>query len=333
MAARILAALVALGSVRALVPPQRSSGAPARLRAQGAAQEWTIGCETFEWGDCSIRYCREGSGRPVVMLHGFGSSLETWRSNAPALADAGFECWRLDLLGLGLSEKAAGPYSIDRWADQVEAFLDAKAIKAPVLVGNSIGSLVSLAVAARRGDVAGLLLNNCAGGMNSKFSGREPSFSPLAQAVAQVAFAVIDVLLAQEALAKFLFDKVRSRENVAAVLGNVYVNAGRVDDVLLESTLVPAEDPAALAVFVDILTGDPGPTPASLVPLTDAPIHCLWGDADLLTPLDGPTGLLFRRLSDEGRCSLTVIEAGHVPHDDAPAAANADSLAWLRTLA
>ena len=306
--------------------------APASALRAVPAQDWTAGCETFTWEGHAIRYCKEGAGPPLVLLHGFGSSLETWRANAPALVDAGYSVYRLDFLGLGLSEKAPGPYSIERWARQVGAFLDDQSLDAPVLVGNSIGSLVALQVASER-RVRGLLLNNCAGGMNSKFSGREPSFTPLQQAVAQVAFAVIDALLAQETLARFIFDRVRSPENVRQVLGNVYVDGDRVDATLVDSTLLPAEDPKALAVFVDILTGDPGPRPADLVERTDAPIHCFWGDADLLTPLDGPTGLLFRGLADAGRCSLTIAHAGHVPHDDAPAAANADYVAWLRTLA
>ena len=306
--------------------------APASALRAVPAQDWTAGCETFTWEGHAIRYCKEGAGPPLVLLHGFGSSLETWRANAPALVDAGYSVYRLDFLGLGLSEKAPGPYSIERWARQVGAFLDDQSLDAPVLVGNSIGSLVALQVASER-RVRGLLLNNCAGGMNSKFSGREPSFTPLQQAVAQVAFAVIDALLAQEFLARFIFDRVRSPENVRQVLGNVYVDGDRVDATLVDSTLLPAEDPKALAVFVDILTGDPGPRPADLVERTDAPIHCFWGDADLLTPLDGPTGLLFRGLADAGRCSLTIANAGHVPHDDAPAAANADYVAWLKTLA
>jgi len=332
LSSMVLQILLLSAAATAFVSPHARARAPASALRAVPAQDWTAGCETFTWESYAIRYCKEGAGPPLVLLHGFGSSLETWRANAPALVDAGYSVYRLDFLGLGLSEKAPGPYSIERWARQVGAFLDDQRLDAPVLVGNSIGSLVALQVASER-RVRGLLLNNCAGGMNSKFSGREPSFTPLQQAVTQVAFAVIDALLARETLARFIFDGVRSPENVRRVLGNVYVDGDRVDATLVDSTLLPAEDPRALAVFVDILTGDPGPRPGDLVERTDAPIHCFWGDADLLTPLDGPTGLLFRGLADAGRCSLTIANAGHVPHDDAPAAANADYVAWLRTLA
>ena len=156
-------------------------------------------------------------------LHGFGSSLETYRDNAPALAAAGYRCHRLDLLGLGLSEKAPGPYSIGRWREQAAAFLEANAGGKPaILVGNSIGSLISLDVAAKRPElVKGLILNNCAGGMNSKFAVTDPAVSEPSRAVGAVFFAVLDFLLGIKPLARSLFDSVRARENVEAVLKQV----------------------------------------------------------------------------------------------------------------
>ena len=156
---------------------------PTRLHAVARESQWT-------WQDNAIRYASEGpaDGPPVLFLHGFGSSLETYRDNAPALAQAGYRCHRLDLLGLGLSEKAPGPYSIGRWRQQAAAFLEANAGGKPaILVGNSIGSLVSLDVAAKRPElVKGLILNNCAGGMNSKFAVTDPAVSEPSRAVGAV---------------------------------------------------------------------------------------------------------------------------------------------------
>jgi len=119
---------------------------------------------------------------------------------------------------------------------------------------------------------------------------------------------------------------------VKSVLQNVYVNAERVDDLIVDSTLEPAEDPKALDVFVEILTGDPGPTPRDLLPRVDAPVHVLWGSEDQITPLGGPTGALFRQAAADERCTLTVVKAGHVAHDDVPEEATAHMLAWLGAL-
>ena len=142
--------------VAALQPPaaRRPVAPPTRLHAVARESQWQWQ-EDSKWTERenTIRYASEGpvDGPPVLFLHGFGSSLETYRDNAPALAQAGYRCHRLDLLGLGLSAKAPGPYSIGRWREQAAAFLEANAGGKPaILVGNSIGSLVSLDVAAKR---------------------------------------------------------------------------------------------------------------------------------------------------------------------------------------
>jgi len=303
---------------------------PTRLRAAAAEPDY------WDWQDNTIRYTSEGpaDGQPVLFLHGFGSSLETYRDNAPALADAGYRCHRLDLLGLGLSTKASGAYSIGRWREQAAAFLEANANGKPaIMVGNSIGSLISLDLAAKRPElVKGVILNNCAGGMNSKFALTDPAVPESSQAASRVFFGVLDFLLGIKPLARLLFDKVRKRETVEAVLKQVYTNSERADAVIVDSTLEPAEDPAALDVFVEILCGDPGPRPDECMDDITCPVHCLWGKNDQITPLDGATGRLFRGLAAEGRVSLTIVDAGHVPHDDVPDEANAYYLAWLKSI-
>ena len=320
---------ITVAALQSVAPLQRT---PVRRTTRLRAAE----PQYWDWQDNKIRYTSEGpaDGQPVLFLHGFGSSLETYRDNAPALAQAGYRCHRLDLLGLGLSTKASGAYSIGRWREQAAAFLEANANGKPsIMLGNSIGSLISLDVAAKRPElVKGVILNNCAGGMNSKFALTDPAVPESSQAASRVFFGVLDFLLGIKPLARLLFDKVRKRETVEAVLKQVYTNSERADAVIVDSTLEPAEDPAALDVFVEILCGDPGPRPDECMDAITCPVHCLWGKNDQITPLDGTTGKLFRRLAAEGRVSLTIVDAGHVPHDDVPDEANADYLQWLKSI-
>ena len=114
MVACQLQILLLSAAATAFVSPHARPRAPASALRAVPAQDWTAGCETFTWESHAIRYCKEGAGPPLVLLHGFGSSLETWRANAPALVDAGYSVYRLDFLCLGLSEKATGLYSIER---------------------------------------------------------------------------------------------------------------------------------------------------------------------------------------------------------------------------
>ena len=70
-----------------------------------------------------------------------------WRYNIPALVDAGYKVYALDLLGFGASDKPQQPYTMETWAELVGDFMDEFVQNKPtVLVGNSIGSLVALMV-------------------------------------------------------------------------------------------------------------------------------------------------------------------------------------------
>ena len=112
---------------------------------------------------------------------------------------------------------------------------------------------------------------------------------------------LIDFLLNQPAIARSLFDNFRTKENIRNVLLSVYGNAEAVDDELVELIYRPSCDEGALAAFVSIITGPPGPNPSSLVPRLTQPLLVLWGDADPFTPADGPVGQAFQALPTEVR--------------------------------
>ena len=239
-----------------------------------------------------------------TILHTNPDIFVQYRKQLPAFAAAGANVFALDLLGFGGSAKPLEgvEYSIDAWSDLVADFLrDVVRAADPVLVGNSIGSLVALNVASARpaAGVGGLVLLNVAGGMNSKLLLGEGILPwGLRELVARPLLGLFDWVLtspATQSLRQLYFDDFRSRENVEAVLQQVYVNsASRVDSELVGSILAPAEDPNALGVFCSILSGDPGPDPRALLPGLDGddpvPVLLLWGEDDPWTPLAGPTG-------------------------------------------
>jgi len=103
----------------------------------------------------------------IVLVHGFGGSIEYWRRLIPALSTEGYTVHAFDLLGLGLSEKPQIEYSIELWAEQVTDFVKTLGTENVVLVGNSFGSLISL-VSATKLRPKGIVMLNCAVGMNNK---------------------------------------------------------------------------------------------------------------------------------------------------------------------
>jgi len=292
--------------------------------APGGAGEWSFRGHR-------VNYTVSGAGPPVLLVHGFGASVGHWRRNIPALEAAGYTVYAVDLLGFGASAKPLQQYSMEGWRDQLLAFLAEVVGEPAVIVGNSIGSLacVMTAAAAPEGALRGVVLVNCAGGMNNKAVSDDWRIK-----VAMPVFKAIDFLLNRPRIAKYLFDKYRSKDNIRNVLEAVYVNKGSVDDELVDIIYNPSEDENALETFVSIITGPPGPRPQDLVGDFTTPILLLWGDEDPFTPLDGPVGKFFLDLPNtrEGTEMVVLEAAGHCPHDDNPEALHKELLPWLSAL-
>lgn len=115
----------------------------------------------FRFEGHRLAYETLGEGPPVVLMHGILLDSLLFRELGARFADEGFRVILLDLLGHGRSDKTFDPkdYRADFYADQVIALLDHLGIARALVGGASLGSLVSLHVAARAPQrVAGLFL-------------------------------------------------------------------------------------------------------------------------------------------------------------------------------
>lgn len=109
-------------------------------------------------GDAKVRAVIAGRGEPtLVLIHGFGDHLMTWRAVFDQLA-IGHRVLAFDLPGFGASEKPAGRYTLDAMADRVRSLIGH--LQGPlVLVGHSMGGEIALATAIAEPDrVAALVL-------------------------------------------------------------------------------------------------------------------------------------------------------------------------------
>ena len=93
-------------------------------------------------GGNRFRYRIEGEGAWIVFVHGVGGNLEQWDGVIAALGGR-FRTLRYDQRGHGRSEKAAGPYAIGDFVDDLAALTDALGIESFNLVGQSLGGLVA----------------------------------------------------------------------------------------------------------------------------------------------------------------------------------------------
>ena len=85
-----------------------------------------------------LRYIEEGSGHPVLLLHGasLGSSADVFRRNLGPLAKAGLRAIAYDFPGYGLSE-VGSDLSLNYQTASVPKFIDALGLKKPALIAHS----------------------------------------------------------------------------------------------------------------------------------------------------------------------------------------------------
>ena len=79
-----------------------------------------------------------GTGRPVLLLHGWPLSADSWDDQAMAFADAGFRTIAYDRRGFGRSEQPWGGYDYDTLADDLKAVIEATGATDAALVGFSM---------------------------------------------------------------------------------------------------------------------------------------------------------------------------------------------------
>ena len=132
-------------------------------------------------GEASVHWRREGSGPPIVFLHGFPLSGHTWDTVLPHLRD-NFTCYTLDLIGLGQSHSTAGDdYSSPGQARALQGTLSELGVASYALVGNDTGGWVARELAlidAQR--VAHLILTN------TEIPFHRPPWIPMYQVLAHV---------------------------------------------------------------------------------------------------------------------------------------------------
>ena len=108
-----------------------------------------------------VRWLEQGTGQPVVLVHGIPTSPALWRHVAPLLP--GMRLLAFEMTGYGDSIPAGKgrDISVSAQADRLAAWLDHVGIDSAVLVGHDLGGGVVHIAAVRRPDLcAGLLITN-----------------------------------------------------------------------------------------------------------------------------------------------------------------------------
>jgi pimeloyl-ACP methyl ester carboxylesterase len=105
--------------------------------------------KTLEAGGAVLRYVREGTGVPVILVQGVGVIGEGWRPQIDGLRDR-YAVVAADNRGIGGSTFSGTALTVDDMAADVLALADAEGFDRFHLAGHSLGGLIAQAVALRR---------------------------------------------------------------------------------------------------------------------------------------------------------------------------------------
>jgi pimeloyl-ACP methyl ester carboxylesterase len=103
---------------------------------------------TVDVDGLTINYDVQGEGEPLLLIPYLSADHACYAFQLPAYTEH-FRCIALDLPGSGESDKPAGPYSTEAYADQVAGFLRAIGVDQAHVAGVSLGAGVGMHLAAR----------------------------------------------------------------------------------------------------------------------------------------------------------------------------------------
>jgi len=254
-----------------------------------------------------VHYRDEGSGPPLVLIHGTSSSLHTWDGWATRLA-ARRRVVRLDLPGFGLTGPAPdGDYRAERYARVVEGLMDHLGIERADIAGNSLGGRVALTLVLERPTrVRKLVLVDAAGLSGQKL----PAIFELARAP------VVNRLLTV-ATPRWL---------VKRNLVDVYGQPARIDDALVDRYAALVRTEGNREALVSRLRGAKDPDLDARLGEIHVPVLILWGERDRWIPLPFAKRL---EAGIGGATLQTYPDGGHVPMEELPEATASDADRFL----
>jgi len=242
----------------------------------------------------------------IILLHGFGASLDTWEAWSIILSQH-YRVIRFDLPGFGLTgPDPTGDYSDQRATQIIAALMDELHIQTASIIGNSLGGRIAWHFAAAYPSrVDKLILISPDGFASPGFEYDKPPAIPWI------------MKLLPYTLPKFML-----RANLAIAYANpknlTPATLTRYHDLML----APGDRDAILARMSQTILQDPTTTLRQI----PAPTLILWGAKDRMIPISNAAD--YQR--DIPHNTLTTLPTlGHVPFEEAPALSITPVLAFL----
>jgi pimeloyl-ACP methyl ester carboxylesterase len=248
--------------------------------------------------DVKLAFDESGSGDPLLLVHGLGTSRGVWRTAASEL-DRSWRVLAPDLPGFGESAPVDGGFRLDDAADAVAALVAEHGGGRVDVVGHSLGGAVTIRLASRHPTLVRRLVLFAPAGLAPRpgllataLSAGAPPFLAARRLIGRP---LAGVRMARRAV---LFGAVHDAGRLSSEDARELLNASRG-----ARSLRPAARAAIVADVRDELDA------------LDCPLGLLWGERDLVVPARVREELA-RRRSDLP--VETIPGAGHVAQAERP---------------
>ena len=93
--------------------------------------------------DITLHYTEQGSGKPLILLHGNGEDGSYFKNQIPCFSQS-FRVIAVDTRGHGQSPRGTGPFTLNRFSDDLKSFMDGMKIEKASVLGFSDGANIAI---------------------------------------------------------------------------------------------------------------------------------------------------------------------------------------------
>lgn len=248
----------------------------------------------IETRDFIFNSLEKGDGEPVILLHGTGTWLYSWRKTIDNLAQK-HRVYAIDLPGHGYTRSKTQParYDLELYAEAVRQYMDQRGIRKASFIGHSFGGGWALYFAAR-------------------YPERVDKLILLAPRVLDTPYR-IEWRLMQTPLIGELLSKLFRKSDVERGLQAAYFDKARVDSELIDATYAPLTRTENRRAAYRVARDSDWKLTERAMPRLSLPILAIWGKQDEFLPAENADRL--KTLLPQAS-HLQLNECGHSLQDE-----------------
>ena len=116
----------------------------------------------YIYKNLEINYEVHGTKTPIILLHGWGTNINTFNNLINYLKDD-YTVYAIDLPGFGKSNEPKFPFKLDDYVRFLEIYIKELQIENPIILGHSFGGRIAIKYASKNQNISKLILVDSAG--------------------------------------------------------------------------------------------------------------------------------------------------------------------------